>query len=141
MNRRHAIRTAALSMAMVASVILPGALGAGAAGGGGTAYSLSRGTMAPPAACKSVPKVYVYTAKKSKLANFYPKSVKVKVSTTASLCITNVTTATQTVTVSGSPLATIPTKGTADIVCNRPNSATFGLTSNPKAALAVTCTQ
>lgn len=134
MSKVHALRLAALSTVIAASTVASGALTTRAAGGA------SYGT-APAAACTGVPKVYIYTAKKSKLANYYPTSVQVKVSTTASLCITNATAATQTVTYQGSPLSTIASKKTGVILCNRPNTATFSLTSNTKAALHLTCIQ
>jgi hypothetical protein len=90
--------------------------------------------------CKSVPVTHIVTSKKTKLANYKPNKLAVKVSSTLSLCIFNKTSVSQGVTYMGSVLVTIAAHGKAGILCNSPNSATFSLSSNPKAVLNLTCT-
>ena len=89
------------------------------------------------ASCSTVPVVNIVTVMKK--AVYKPTKINVKVSTTLSFCITNKTTASQTVTISKQPFLTIGPGKTAGILCNRPNTGHFGLTSNPKAALTVVC--
>lgn len=91
-------------------------------------------------ACKGVPNTNIVTSKKTQLANYKPKKIAVKVSSTLSFCITNKTSASQGVTYMGSVLVTIPAHSFAGILCNTPNTATFSLQSNTKAALHITCT-
>lgn len=125
----------AISTVIAISAFLPVALSAQAANPGPYTPASASGV------CTGVPGVAIYTSKLTRRARFFPTSVKVKVSTTASLCIKNLTSATQTVTYLGSPLATIQTMKVGVILCNVPNTATFGLASNPRASLALTCTQ
>jgi hypothetical protein len=94
----------------------------------------------PAAGCSSVPMTNIVTSSTTHLAIYKPNKIAVKVSTTLSFCITNKTTKTQNVTFQGSTLASIPSKQTAGIRCNKPNTSTFGLSSNPKAKLSITCT-
>ncbi len=90
--------------------------------------------------CKSVPVTHIVASKKTQLANYKPNKLSVKVSSTLSLCIYNKTSVSQGVTYMGSVLVTIAAHGKAGILCNSPNTATFSLSSNPKAALHLTCT-
>lgn len=135
MTKAQALRTVVLGAAIAVLPIFPVALGASAA----TATPF---TNAAPAAsgCSTVPRSGIFTQTTSGLAFYHPNSLSVKVSTTLSLCITNKTTATQTVTVQGSNLVTIAAGKTAGILCNFANQSTFSLVSNPRAKLAVTCT-
>ena len=134
MAKARAWRRLAISTVVAASALLPAALSVSASG----PAPFSQGVNTT--VCTGVPHVAIYTSKKTHKANYYPTSVKVKVSSTASLCIKNLTTVTQTVTYQGGPLATIATMKVAVILCNTPNTATFGLSSNPNAKLALTCT-
>ena len=105
-----------------------------------SAHAVAYSSQAPALNCSGVPTVKIVTSTTTKKAVYKPKSVAVKVSTTLSLCIKNKTTASQSVTYMGSTLVTINAGQTAGILCNTPNTATFGLTSNPKAVLHLTCT-
>lgn len=107
------------------------------------AFTVSAHTVSPYSSnaggCSTVPVTNIVTGKKSGLAHYNPNSLKVKVSSTLSLCIKNKTNASQSVTYQGSVLVTIAAGGKAGIRCNSPNKATFSLSSNPKAVLNLTC--
>ncbi|MEO8971042.1 MAG: hypothetical protein ABI406_05500 [Ktedonobacteraceae bacterium] len=107
------------------------------------AFTVSAHTVSPYSSnagqCSGVPTTSIVTGQKSGLAHYNPNSLKVHVSSTASLCIKNKTSVSQGVTYMGSVLATIPAGGKAVILCNSPNKATFSLSSNPKAVLNLNC--
>ena len=130
------LRTVGLSMviAMLAVLLIVFTVSAQT-----VAYATSS-HASPAAGCSSVPVTNIVISPTTHKAIYKPNKIAVKVSTTLSFCITNKTTKTQNVTFQGSTLASIPAKQTAGIRCNRPNTSTFGLTSNPKAKLSITCT-
>lgn len=125
---------------LIAAAFIGAGIGVASAPGVVHVHAAGPFVSAAASACSSVPHAFIVTSKKTSLANYYPRSISVKVSTTLSFCITNGTTASQSVTVQGGVLATVAAGKTTGILCNIANKATFGLSSNPKAAMAVTCT-